>query len=163
MAVRRFSHIAIRVSDLERSRRFYREALEFRELSELEIQGGPTARWLEMPDLGLHAVFLERDGTQVELQELDLPKPDERAGYNTIGLAHIGLRVDDVRDIVAVRMSSAINSGDWFTFSQGPITRPPRPHDIEILKDNPQGIECRVTHPAAGVGKVRRELLPDRA
>ena len=99
MAVRRFSHIAIRVSDLERSRRFYREALEFRELSDLEIQGGPTARWLEKPDLGLHAVFLERDGTQVELQVLDLPKPDERAGYNTIGLAHIGLRVDDVEAV----------------------------------------------------------------
>ena len=96
MAVQRFSHIAIRVTDLERSRRFYRDVLEFRELTELEIAGGPTALLLDRPDLLLRAVFLERDGTQVELQELDLPDEPEAVSWTRVGLAHFGLRVDDV-------------------------------------------------------------------
>ena len=96
MAVQRFSHIAIRVTDLERSRRFYRDALEFRELTELEIVGGPTALLLDRPDLLLRAIFLERDGTQVELQQLDLPGSVEAVTWTRVGLAHIALRVDDV-------------------------------------------------------------------
>ncbi len=100
MPVRRFSHIAIRVSDLERSRRFYRDALEFRELTELEIAGGPTAELLGRPDLRLRAVFLERDGTQIELQQIEYPGNDERAGWTRMGLAHIGLRVTGLEGVV---------------------------------------------------------------
>ncbi|NQZ99413.1 MAG: VOC family protein [Myxococcales bacterium] len=96
MAVQRFSHIAIRVTDLERSRRFYRDALEFRELTELEITGGPTALLLDRPDLLLRAIFMERDGTQVELQQLDLPGRVEAVAWTRVGLAHIALRVDDL-------------------------------------------------------------------
>ena len=96
MAVQRFSHIAIRVTDLERSRRFYRDALEFRELTRLEIAGGPTALLLDRPDLVLRAIFLERDGTQIELQEIDLPGRVDAVPWIRVGLAHIALRVDDV-------------------------------------------------------------------
>ena len=96
MTVQRFSHLAIRVTDLERSRTFYRDVLEFRELSELEINGGPTAMLLGRPDLLLRAVFLERDGTQVELQQIDLPDDPESVTWTRVGLAHFGLRVDDV-------------------------------------------------------------------
>jgi len=96
MGVLRFSHLAIRVTDLERSRRFYRDALEFRELTALEIAGGPTALLLEQPDLLLRAIFLERDGTQLELQQLDLPDEPEAVAWTRVGLAHFGLRVDDV-------------------------------------------------------------------
>ena len=101
MAVQRFSHIAIRVTDLERSRRFYRDALEFRELTQLEISGGPTALLLDRPDLLLRAIFLERDGTQIELQEIDLPGRVDAVPWTRVGLAHIALRVDDVESTLA--------------------------------------------------------------
>ena len=118
MAVRRFSHIAIQVSDLARSHRFYRDALEFRELT---IRGGPTALYLGDPALELKAVFLERDGTQIELQQLSLPDTEELAGFNRLGLAHIGLRVDDVDAVIAavkehggeVIESSRFKNADW--------------------------------------------------
>lgn len=105
MPVERFSHLAIRVSDLARSRRFYRDVLGFRELTELSIEGGPTAQLLGRPGLKLEAVFLERDGTQIELQRIDHEGSTERAGFVRMGLAHFGLRVRDLdrvaSDVVA--------------------------------------------------------------
>ena len=101
MAVQRFSHIAIRVSDLERARTFYREALECREVSQLEIQGGPTAQVLGIDDLKLRALFLERDGTHIELQQLDLPLTEEKALWSRLGLGHIAFRVDDLEAVTA--------------------------------------------------------------
>jgi catechol 2,3-dioxygenase-like lactoylglutathione lyase family enzyme len=39
MAVRRFSHLGLCVADLERSLRFYRDGLGFRERSSLDVGG----------------------------------------------------------------------------------------------------------------------------
>ncbi|MBW2269253.1 MAG: VOC family protein [Deltaproteobacteria bacterium] len=101
MPVVRFSHIAIRVSDVGRSRRFYRDVLGFRERTELSIVGGPTALLLGKPEVKLDAVFLERDGTQIEIQQIDHEGADERAGFVRIGLAHIALRVQELDRVVA--------------------------------------------------------------
>jgi catechol 2,3-dioxygenase-like lactoylglutathione lyase family enzyme len=73
MTVHAFSHIALRVTDLARSLRFYRDGLGFREVSRIEVEGGPTALLLDAPDAALSAIFLERDGTTLELQTLSLP------------------------------------------------------------------------------------------
>ena len=101
MPIECFSHIAIRVSDVSRSRRFYRDVLGFRELTELSIEGGPTALLLGEPGVKLDAVFLEREGTRVELQQIDSAGADERAGFVRMGLAHIALRVRNLELVTA--------------------------------------------------------------
>lgn len=104
MSVRRLSHIGICVSDLERSVAFYRDALGFRELSRLAVDGAESARLLDLDDGEVRAVYLERDGTRIELlyypvaghRRGDIPRP-----MNRLGLTHLSLRVDSLEAVIA--------------------------------------------------------------
>jgi catechol 2,3-dioxygenase-like lactoylglutathione lyase family enzyme len=96
--IRRLSHVGICVSDLERSLRFYREGLGFREVGALDIGGEPSATLLELPDVALRARYLERDGVRIEL--LHYPRPGATGGgarpMNALGLTHLSFRVSDL-------------------------------------------------------------------
>ena len=99
MAIEALSHIGICVSDLERSLRFYHELLGFRKVSNLEMSGEPVGTLLGILGVKLHAVYLERDGTCIEL--LHYPEPGARGDasprpMNQLGLTHLSLRVDDL-------------------------------------------------------------------
>lgn len=99
MALLRLTHIGICVSDLDRALRFYRDGLGFRLRSALEIAGEPTATLLRLRDVDLHALYLERDGTRIEL--LHYRSPGHVAGeaprpMNRLGLTHLSMRVDDL-------------------------------------------------------------------
>jgi lactoylglutathione lyase len=97
VTIQSFSHVALRVSELERSLRFYRDGLGFREVSRIELEGGPTAQMLNAPQAALSAIFLERDGTMLELQQLTFPDRRELSTPDVgLGWSHIGLRVADV-------------------------------------------------------------------
>jgi catechol 2,3-dioxygenase-like lactoylglutathione lyase family enzyme len=99
MPVDRFSHLGLCVADLERSLRFYRDVLGFRERARLDVAGEPASRLLDLADVALHALYLERDGLRLELlhfaspghAELVAPRP-----MNGLGLTHLSLRVSDV-------------------------------------------------------------------
>ena len=102
MTIHTVSHIALRVTDLERSLRFYRDGLGFHEVSRVEVAGGPTALMLDAPNASLSAIFLERDGTTLELQRLSLPDgPELRIPDVGLGWSHIGFRVDDAEKVAA--------------------------------------------------------------
>ena len=60
-------HFGICVRDLERSVRFYRDGLGFEEAGKLEVSGEPIATLVEIPDLEMHAQYLDRDGVRIEL------------------------------------------------------------------------------------------------
>ena len=99
MTHERLSHIGICVSDLARSVEFYRDLLGFRELSRLEVSGKEAAQLLALEDVELEAVYLERDGTRIEL--LHFSRPGESAGetprpMNRPGLTHLSLRTEDL-------------------------------------------------------------------
>jgi len=99
MGIQRLSHIGICVSRIERSLRFYRDGLGFRELSQLEVSGASAARLLEIEGVRLHAVYLERDGTRIELLAYTHPGhrgPSEARPMNALGLSHLSLRVEDL-------------------------------------------------------------------
>lgn len=100
MKIHAFSHIALRVTDLERSLRFYRDGLGFDEVSRVEVQGGPTAQLLDAPEAPLCAIFLTRDGTTLELQRLSLPDGRLlRMPEVGLGWSHVGVRVDDAEEV----------------------------------------------------------------
>jgi catechol 2,3-dioxygenase-like lactoylglutathione lyase family enzyme len=96
-------HIGICVSDLERSIRFYRDGLGFKEAGRLEISDEPTRTVLGIPDADLHAVYLERDGLRIEL--LHYPRPgaigsSEPRPMNQLGLTHMAVRVESLEEVI---------------------------------------------------------------
>ena len=103
-AIRRFSHIGICVSDLERSLVFYRDALGFQEVGRLDVVGEAPETLLALQDVDLEAVFLERDGVRIELLHYRWPahrgSGDPRP-MNALGLTHLSLRVDDLTAAIA--------------------------------------------------------------
>src|SRR5215470_16772337 len=104
MAVLRMTHVGICVTDLERSIRFYRDGLGFAYRSELRVQGEPSDTLLRLRGVDLHAVYLERDGTRIELLHYAAPGAlgdDAPRAMNARGLTHLSLRVDNVRDTLA--------------------------------------------------------------
>jgi len=104
MPLLRLTHIGLCVSDWERSLQFYRDVLGFRYLSELQLAGEPSGTLLQLPDVELRAIYLERDGTRIEL--LHYPVPGHQGDgaprpMNQLGLTHLSLRVDDLVGLLA--------------------------------------------------------------
>ncbi|MEE2663562.1 MAG: VOC family protein [Myxococcota bacterium] len=99
MGILGFTHVGICVSDLERSRRFYQDVFGFAPVSELAIDGGPTEQMMELDDLELRCLFLERDGVRIELMHQQTPGTvgsGEATPMNRRGLTHFAFRVDDL-------------------------------------------------------------------
>lgn len=99
MSIQYVMHFGICVRDLERSLRFYRDGLGFKEAGALEIAGEPTATLVELPDLALEAIYLDREGVRIEL--LHYPAQGtvgsaEARPMNQPGLTHFAIRVDDL-------------------------------------------------------------------
>ncbi len=126
MSVQRLSHIGICVSDLERSVRFYRDTLGFEELSRLDVRGEDSERLLDIEGGELQAVYLQRDGTRIELlfypvaghEPIQKPQP-----MNRLGFTHLSLRVADLASVVEAVESvggsslshTLINKPEWGT------------------------------------------------
>jgi len=99
MPIRRLTHLGICVSDLERSLRFYRDALGCREVGRLEMGGAATDTLLGLEGSQLRAVYLERDGWRIELLAFPQPGsvgPAEPRPMNQLGPTHLSFRVDDL-------------------------------------------------------------------
>lgn len=100
-----FNHVGQCVTDLERSKRFYVELLDFTELREIHPDDEPAARLLglEAP-LGMSASYLQRDGLVLELLHFAAPgqtQPYVPRAMNQPGLTHISVSVDDVDAVLA--------------------------------------------------------------
>jgi len=105
MPIERVTHIGICVRDPERSLKFYRDGLGFTYLSDLRIGGEPTATLLQVPELDLHAYYLERDGVRIELLHYvspgtvgtDQPRPMNQPGFTNLALQVTDLAVEVAR------------------------------------------------------------------
>ena len=98
-----FSHFGICVSDLERSLRFYCDALGF-EKAESHAIGSEFARLMDLPDVAVTSQFIRRGPTAIELLAFKEPVPfGERArrAVNQLGLTHLSFRVRDVAGTAA--------------------------------------------------------------
>ena len=103
----RMSHIAICVSDWERSLRFYHDQLGFRFVDEFDLAGAYAEKLHGLEGAAIHAAYLEREGVRIELREFTAPKrsgttassPDGLArdiSFDRPGLSHLSLRVEDL-------------------------------------------------------------------
>jgi catechol 2,3-dioxygenase-like lactoylglutathione lyase family enzyme len=92
------------VTDLEASVAFYRDALGFSELSRLEVSGPEADQLLGLKGVALRAVYLERDGTRIELLRFDSPGETGGPGprpVNQPGLTHLSFRVASLDDTIS--------------------------------------------------------------
>ena len=104
MTVQRFSHVGLCVSDLDRSLAFYRDTLGFREVARIDASGEESETLLQIADVDLRALFLERDGVRIELLHYRTPGhrgSGEPRPMNALGLTHLSLRVDDLDATIA--------------------------------------------------------------
>ncbi len=98
-----FNHVGICVTDLDRSRRFYEDVLQFRFWWELDAPDEGTSKLLEVPQpVGLHAVYMVRDGLVLEL--LHFAEAGTRAFrqrvMNEPGLTHLSFSVGDIPSVI---------------------------------------------------------------
>jgi len=94
-----FNHVGHCVTDLERSRRFYVEALGFEPWYDLQPPDQPSDRLLGMPaPIGMSCAYLRRDGFVLELLHfVDAGTADAPTRVmNNVGLTHISVSVDDI-------------------------------------------------------------------
>jgi lactoylglutathione lyase len=94
-----FNHLGQCVSDLERSKRFYTELLQFTFEREIQPPDELSGKLLRMsPPLGTTACYLRRDGLVLELLHFASAgsRGHEPRVMNDLGLTHISVSVDDV-------------------------------------------------------------------
>jgi lactoylglutathione lyase len=100
-----FNHVGVCVTDVSRSRAFYEEVLGFVFWWELDAPEETGSKLLQLPKpLGLHAVYLIKDGFVLELLAYhpDRVEPWRKRTMAEPGLTHISVSVGDI-DGVAER------------------------------------------------------------
>lgn len=96
-----FSHVGVCCSDLERSTRFYVDALGFREVFTMEL-GDEVSATMEEKDIRFESRMLSRGDVRVELLHWLQPEADgprTRRPMTQFGMTHLCFRVDDVEEV----------------------------------------------------------------
>jgi catechol 2,3-dioxygenase-like lactoylglutathione lyase family enzyme len=96
-----FNHVGHCVTDLERSTRFYVEALGFRHLVErdLAVPEAMASRLLRVPEpVGMQARYLQLGDFTLELLHFDREgnAPARERSFTEPGLTHLSVSVDDL-------------------------------------------------------------------
>jgi len=98
------------VEDIERSARFYKEALDFSDFASSDLEGPEISKRMGLSNVVLRAKVLKHlDGPMVQLMEFVSPTasgPRERRSTLQYGLVHLSFYVDDI-DAAAHRLKEA--------------------------------------------------------
>lgn len=129
------NHVGLCVSDLDRSRRFYEEALGFSFQRDLRPPDDLTGKLLDVPSPGLTAVYLTMGTFVLELLHFDRPEnpPFRQRVFNEPGLTHLSLSVDDIpATLEAVRRcgGSVVESSN---LGMAVLVRDPDGQVVELL------------------------------
>ncbi len=96
-----FSHVGVCCSDLERSTRFYVDALGFREVFTMEL-GDEVSATMEQEGIRFESRMLARGDVRVELLhwlEPEADGPRTRRPMTRYGMTHLCFRVDDIEEV----------------------------------------------------------------
>ena len=130
--IKGISHVAVRVTDMEKSLRFYRDVLGFRESFRLMRDDG-----------SLHLIYLQVAPGQIIELFPNAEGPSERAKCS--GLAHICLEVDDIhesyreltgRGLAASREPTLGKDRTWQFWTEDPDGTP-----IEFHQFTPESLQ----------------------
>lgn len=94
------SHFGICVSDSDRSRRFYEEALGFSYDREVDFSA-PFDVLTETPGVDGHGVFMRKGDVCIELisfRSPDVTGPAERRPMHQLGLTHMAIVIDNLEE-----------------------------------------------------------------
>jgi catechol 2,3-dioxygenase-like lactoylglutathione lyase family enzyme len=155
-----FSHLALSVADLARSRAFYCGALGFSAGGEYRSSGPRMAKLLECPTSGFAGCFLRRGNTLLELLcyaegvpgEVSPRRPQEH------GFAHVSFAVDDIDTAVAEieRHGGALRTRLHHSFGD----RPERPRTAIVFCTDPDGNRIElIAHPASAEREAHTAFL----
>jgi len=133
-----FNHLGQCVTDLDRSRRFYVDVLDFVPTREITPPDELSATLLGLtPPLGMTACYLERDGLVLELLHFagdgspTLPARDRT--MNEPGLTHISVSVDDIPETCTMVRAYGGEVLDDTDIGSGIFVRDPDGQLIELL------------------------------
>ena len=102
MPVLHLSHTGICVTDIERSTAFYRDVFGFVQHHSIHFEDEASSRLLRLKDARFDVVYLERDGTVIELLHFDdlveSRDPVPRV-VNRLGLTHLSFNVNDMQGL----------------------------------------------------------------
>ena len=133
-----FNHLGQCVTDLDRSRRFYVDVLDFVPTREINPPDELSAKLLRLtPPLGMTACYLERDGLVLELLAFAgdgspaLPARDRT--MNEPGLTHISVSVDDIPETCTMVRAYGGEVLDDTDIGSGIFVRDPDGQLIELL------------------------------
>ena len=105
MAAVSMNHVGLCVTDLERSRRFYEQALGFRFERSIQPPDGvcSTLLGVDLP-VGLTTVYLTNGGFVLELLQFERPgnPASRRRPMNEPGLTHLSVSTPDLAATVAL-------------------------------------------------------------
>jgi lactoylglutathione lyase len=146
----RVSHVAIAVTDLSASLRFYTEGLGF-EAGPCFESGDEVAAVSEVePPVRMRSQYLTKDGFRLELMDWETPPVRGVASRfrNQRGLTHLSFEVDD---IVAVEERLLALGGHRLDDARATVEREPADISLVFLTD-PDGtrIELLQRHIASG-------------
>jgi catechol 2,3-dioxygenase-like lactoylglutathione lyase family enzyme len=132
-----FNHIGLCVTDVDRSRRFYEEALGFDFWREFDAPDAMTAQLLDLPEpVGLKAVYLRQDEFILELlhfADAGAHPPATARVMNEIGLTHISVSVDDIDATAAKAVECGGSVLDQTNVGAAVMIRDPDGQLIELL------------------------------
>ena len=103
------SHVGVCVSDMDRSRAFYEGALGFKFARDHRNRGSAKQdQFLQLENVDLHAVFLEKKGFVLELLSYANRPPvtGPPRPMNQLGMTHISITVNDMASALAAIRSS---------------------------------------------------------
>jgi lactoylglutathione lyase len=132
-------HTGLQVSDLETSRRFYRDLLGFEEVA-TRVAGDPyLAELVGYPGVELHVAFLRFPASEHVLELLEyrnVPRHPVDTGTANPGTAHLCVSVDDLRAVYRTLR----NAGVEFVSEPVLVTSGPNKGRIAVYAKDPDGI-----------------------
>lgn len=133
------SHIGVCTSDVDRSLRFYTEALGFELERSIDEIGAPFDALMEMPGARIRVHYVKSGGVTVELigfLDGGVSGTAERRPMNRLGFTHLTLIVEDIEPVA----SRIVDCGGRVY----PETRVDSPYGPIVFCTDPDGVRIEL-------------------
>lgn len=104
MIIQRLSHIGLCVTDIEKSKTFYKEVFGYECVGQIKI-GKEADPLLDLKGTNLDVMYLQRPGEDTRIELLYFKSPgteilEKIRAVNLTGITHFSFRVSDMQEII---------------------------------------------------------------